>query len=227
MCVGHRRAGFAGRPAVQAFLDACRHPLRSMHKVGPVIRLPLVLKRRSAGPVPLPGSAPGQRGCARSRTRAEQAKVAVAVVALTTAMVSTSLAWTGGSPRRHVQCPNAGREAADWLRTPCRDAHSRAGAGGPGRPSSPTQVWAPATTSRCGARRRPWGVRDSIPRATPLGHSGAGLVQRCSPPGDRQRAGQYPCPPRRFLVRNDLDPETSCSAARPILLHRSIAGSPG
>ena len=55
-------SGGLGSPVahqVQAFLDAAGTPLRNMHKLEPVIRLPLVLGlAHLLGRIPLPGSAP-------------------------------------------------------------------------------------------------------------------------------------------------------------------------
>ena len=60
LAVGY--SGGLGSPVahqVQAFLDAAGTPLRNVHKLGPVVRIPLVLGfAHLLGRIPLPGSAP-------------------------------------------------------------------------------------------------------------------------------------------------------------------------
>ena len=59
-------SGGLGSPVahqVQAFLDAAGTPLRNVHKLGSVIRIPLVLGlAQLLGRIPLPGSAPVRSG---------------------------------------------------------------------------------------------------------------------------------------------------------------------
>src|ERR1700753_4497953 len=74
----------------------------------------------------------------------------------------------------------------------------------------------------------PWGVRDSIPLTPPQTVRALDSVQRLFAAG-RPSAGLADTLARQgisyIVVRNDLDPDTSRSA-RPILVHRAIAGSP-
>ncbi len=156
----------------------------------------------------------------------------MAVVALTALMVSTSLAWTGrvAPPGTFGALPQYWQEAADWLRT------HHAATPTPGRvlvvPGAPfaTQVWGTSHDEPLQVLGDgPWGVRDSIPLTPPQTIRALDSVQRLFAAG-RPSAGLADTLARQgisyVLVRNDLDPETSRSA-RPILLHRSIAGSPG
>ena len=75
----------------------------------------------------------------------------------------------------------------------------------------------------------PWGVRDSIPLTPSQTIRALDSVQRLFAAG-RPSAGLADTLARQgisyVVVRNDLDPDTSRSA-RPILVHRAIAGSPG
>lgn len=234
LAVGHR-GGLASPVAhpVQAFLDAAGTPLRNVHKVGPVIRLPLVLGlAQLLSRVPLPGSAPRPAWLRAFAHPERDKRVAVAVVALTALMVSTSLAWTGrvAPPGTFGALPQYWQEAADWLRT------HHAATPTPGRvlvvPGAPfaTQVWGTSHDEPLQVLGDgPWGVRDSIPLTPPQTIRALDSVQRLFAAG-RPSAGLADTLARQgisyVLVRNDLDPETSRSA-RPILLHRSIAGSPG
>ncbi|EFI32718.1 transmembrane protein [Mycobacterium tuberculosis 94_M4241A] len=69
--------------------------------------------------VPLPGSAPRPAWLRAFAHPERDKRVAVAVVALTALMVSTSLAWTGrvAPPGTFGALPQYWQEAADWLRT--------------------------------------------------------------------------------------------------------------
>src|SRR5262249_12414763 len=74
----------------------------------------------------------------------------------------------------------------------------------------------------------PWGVRDSIPLNPPQTIRALDAVQRLFAAG-RPSAGLADTLARQgisyVVLRNDLDPDSSRSA-RPILVHRAIAGSP-
>lgn len=198
-----------------------------------MIRLPLVLGlAQLLSRVPLPGSAPRPAWLRAFAHPERDKRVAVAVVALTALMVSTSLAWTGrvAPPGTFGALPQYWQEAADWLRT------HHAATPTPGRvlvvPGAPfaTQVWGTSHDEPLQVLGDgPWGVRDSIPLTPPQTIRALDSVQRLFAAG-RPSAGLADTLARQgisyVLVRNDLDPETSRSA-RPILLHRSIAGSPG
>ncbi|OCB33127.1 hypothetical protein A5675_22805 [Mycobacterium malmoense] len=229
-------SGGLGSPvahAVQAFLDASGAPLRNVHKLGSVIRIPIVLGLAQVlGRIPLPGSVPGavwRRAFARPE---RDRRVAVAIVILTALMVSTSLAWTGRltPPGTFSAIPRYWQETADWL-----DQHNR-GTPVPGRvlvvPGAPfaTQVWGTSHDEPLQVLGgSPWGVRDSIPLTPPQTIRALDSVQRLFAAG-RPSAGLADTLARQgisyLVVRNDLDPDTSRSA-RPILVHRTVDGSPG
>ncbi len=236
LAVGY--SGGLGSPLahqVQAFLDAGGTPLRNVHKLGPVIRLPLVLGLAELlGRIPLPGSSP-KSVWLRAFTHPERDKrVAAGIVALIALMVSTSLAWTGRltPPGAFSAIPQYWHDAADWL---SEHNAGKAGSPTPGRvlvvPGAPfaTQVWGtshdePLQVLSSG----PWGVRDSIPLTPPQTIRALDSVQRLIAAG-RPSAGLADTLARQgipyVVLRNDLDPESSRSA-RPILVHRAIAGSP-
>ncbi len=233
---------------VQTFLDSSGAPLRNVHKVGSVIRIPVVLGiAHLLGRLPLPGSVPdsvASTGAAptwlRAFARPERDKrVAVGIVVLTALAVSTSLAWTGRltPPGAFTAIPRYWHDAADWL-----SAHNssgsqlEAGTPAPGRvlvvPGAPfaTQVWGTSHDEPLQVLgSSPWGVRDSIPLTPPQTIRALDSVQRLFAAG-RPSAGLADTLARQgisyVVVRNDLDPDTSRSA-RPILVHRAVDGSPG
>ncbi len=218
---------------VQAFLDAGGAPLRNVHKLESVIRIPLVLGLAALlGRIPLPGSAP-TRVWMHAFVRPEQDKrVAVGIVALVAVLAGTSLAWTGRltAPGAFGAIPPYWRAAADWL-----SEHNR-GVPAPGRvlvvPGAPfaTQVWGNSHDEPLQVLGdSPWGVRDSIPLTPPQTIRALDSVQRLLAAG-RPSAGLADTLARQgisyVVVRNDLDPDTSRSA-RPLLVHRAVTGSPG
>ncbi|MCV7101259.1 alpha-(1-_3)-arabinofuranosyltransferase, partial [Mycobacterium palustre] len=222
---------------VQAFLDAAGAPLRNVHKLGSVIRLPLVLGvAQLLGRIPLPSWGPGSAPppvWLRAFAHPERDKrVAVAVVVLTALLVSTSLAWTGrlAPPGTFAAIPWYWHQAADWL-----SEHNK-GTPVPGRvlvvPGAPfaTQVWGTSHDEPLQVLGdSPWGVRDSIPLTPPQTIRALDSVQRLLAAG-RPSAGLADTLARQgisyVVLRNDLDPENSRSA-RPILVHRAVDGSPG
>ncbi|WP_373177043.1 alpha-(1-_3)-arabinofuranosyltransferase domain-containing protein, partial [Mycobacterium marinum] len=233
LAVGY--SGGLGSPLahqVQAFLDAEGTPLRNVHKLGPVIRLPLVLGLAELlGRIPLPGSAPKPVWLGAFAHPERDKRVAAGIVALTALLVSTSLAWTGRltPPGTFTAIPAYWHQAADWL------SEHNTGAPAPGRvlvvPGAPfaTQVWGTShdeVLQVLGAS--PWGVRDSIPLTPPQTIRALDSVQRLIASG-RPSVGLADSLARQgisyLVLRNDLDPESSRSA-RPILAHRAITGSP-
>ncbi|HEU4360799.1 MAG TPA: alpha-(1-_3)-arabinofuranosyltransferase [Mycobacterium sp.] len=229
-------AGGLGSPLadqVQAFLDGAGAPLRNVHKLESVIRIPLVLGlTHLLGRIPLPGSAPTPEW-RRAFAHPEQHKsAAVGLVVLVALLVSTSLVWTGRltPPGAFNAIPPYWRAAAAWL------AEHNTGSPAPGRvlvvPGAPfaTQTWGtshdePLQVLDAG----PWGVRDSIPLTPPETIRALDSVQRLFAAG-RPSAGLADTLARQgisyLVLRNDLDPDTSRSA-RPILVHRAVNGSPG
>jgi arabinofuranan 3-O-arabinosyltransferase len=218
---------------VQAFLDGGGAPLRNVHKLEPVIRLPLVLGiAHLLGRVPLPGSAP-RRVWVNALAHPEHDKrVAVGIVVLIALAVSTSLAWTGRltPPGAFGAIPQYWHDTADWL-----DAHNNEGQPRgrvlvvPGSPFA-TQVWGTSHDEPLQVLgNSPWGVRDSVPLTPPQTIRALDSVQRLFAEG-RPSAGLADTLARQgvsyLVVRNDLEPDTSRSA-RPILVHRTVEGSPG
>ncbi len=234
MAVGY--SGGLGSPLahqVQLFLDAAGAPLRNVHKLESVIRIPIVLGVAALlSRVPLPGSVPRARWLSALAHPERDKRVAVAVVVLTALMVGTSLAWTARltPPGTFRAIPRYWHDAADWL-----TAHNT-GTPSPGRvlvvPGAPfaTQTWGTTHDEPLQVLGgSPWGVRDSIPLTPPQTIRALDSVQRLFAAG-LPSAGLADTLARQgisyVVVRNDLDPDSSRSA-RPILVHRAIEGSPG
>lgn len=229
LAVGY--SGGLGSPVahqVQAFLDAGGTPLRNVHKLGPVVRIPMALGfAHLLGRIPLPGSAPKSTWLAAFAHPERDRRVAVGIVALTGLLVSTSLAWSArlAPPGTFSALPDYWHEAADWL-TAHREGRVLVV---PGAPFA-TQVWGTSHDEPLQVLgSSAWGVRDSIPLTPPQTIRALDSVQRLFAAG-RPSAGLADSLARQgisyVVVRNDLDPESSRSA-RPILVHRAIAGSPG
>ncbi|CAN5147377.1 DUF3367 domain-containing protein [soil metagenome] len=218
---------------VQLFLDAGGAPLRNVHKLEPLLRLPLALGlAHLLGRIPLPGSAPRPVWKRAFAHPEDDKRVAVGIVVLVALTVSTSLAWTGRltPPGGFTGIPDYWHAAADWL------TEHNTGTPTPGRvlvvPGAPfaTQVWGTSHDEPLQVLgESPWGVRDSIPLNPPETIRALDSVQRLFAAG-RPSAGLADTLARQgisyLVVRNDLDPDTSRSA-RPILVHRTIDGSPG
>ncbi len=225
-------SGGLGSPVahqVQAFLDAGGTPLRNMHKLEPLLRLPLALGlAHLLGRIPLPGSAP-RRVWADALAHPERDKrVAVGLVVLVALAAATSLAWTGRltPPGSFTAIPQYWHDTADWL-----DEHDTGGRVlvAPGAPFA-TQIWGASHDEPLQVLgSSAWGVRDSIPLTPPQTIRALDSVQRLFAAG-RPSAGLADTLARQgisyVVVRNDLDPEASRSA-RPLLVHRAIEGSPG
>jgi arabinofuranan 3-O-arabinosyltransferase len=237
MAVGY--SGGLGSPLahqVQVFLDAAGAPLRNVHKVESVIRIPIVLGiAQLLGRIPLPGSAPVSVWLSAFAHPERDKRVAATIVVLTALTVSTSLAWTGRltPPGTFSAIPRYWHEAADWLSE--HDPGSETGSPPPGRvlvvPGAPfaTQVWGTSHDEPLQVLgSSPWGVRDSIPLNPPQTIRALDSVQRLFAAG-RPSVGLADTLARQgisyVVLRNDLEPETSRSA-RPILVHRAIEGSP-
>ena len=214
---------------VQSFLDAAGAPLRNVHKIEPVIRIPLVLGiAHLLGRIPLPGSV-SRPVWVRAVAHPEKDKrMAAGIVVLTALLVATSLAWTGRltPPGTFRAIPDYWHQAADWL-TENHDAGRVLVV--PGAPFA-NQIWGNSHDEPLQVLGDfPWGVRDSIPLTPPQTIRALDSVQRLFAAG-RGSAGLADTLDRQgisyLVVRNDLDPETSRSA-RPLLVHRAIEGSPG
>ncbi|ORV97544.1 alpha-(1-_3)-arabinofuranosyltransferase [Mycobacterium kyorinense] len=213
---------------VQAFLDAGGAPLRNVHKLESLIRIPLVLGlAQLLSRVPLPGSAPASVWLRAFDHPERDRRVAAGIVVLIALMVSTSLAWTGrlAPPGAFRAIPQYWHDAADWL-----DQHNTGGRVlvVPGAPFA-TQVWGTSHDEPLQVLGdSSWGVRDSIPLTPPQTIRALDSVQRLLAAG-QPSAGLADTLVRQgisyVVLRNDLDPDTSRSA-RPILVHRAITGSP-
>ena len=231
LAVGY--SGGLGSPvahAVQAFLDADGTPLRNMHKLEPLLRLPLMLGlTHLLGRIPLPGSVPRREWMHAFAHPERDKRVAVGVVVLVALAAATSLAWTGRltPPGAFDAIPQYWHDTADWL-----DEHNKDGGRvlvAPGAPFA-TQVWGNSHDEPLQVLgSSPWGVRDSIPLTPPETIRALDSVQRLFAAG-RPSAGLADTLARQgilyVVVRNDLDPEASRSA-RPLLVHRTIEGSGG
>ncbi|MBU3706542.1 MAG: DUF3367 domain-containing protein [Mycobacterium sp.] len=232
-------AGYAdglGSPVAQQvreFLDAAGAPLRNVHKLEPVIRIPIALGlAHLLGRIPLPGSAPRPVWLRAFAHPEDDRRVAVGIVILTALTVATSLAWTGRltPPGAYSAIPDYWHDSADWL------TENNTGDPLPGRvlvvPGAPfaNQVWGNTHDEPLQVLgESPWGVRDSIPLNPPQTIRALDSVQRLIAAG-RPSAGLADTLARQgisyVVVRNDLDPQDSRSA-RPLLVHRAIGGSPG
>src|ERR1700754_2561785 len=226
-------SGALGSPVaqqVQEFLDAGGTPLRHIHKLEPLLRLPLALGlAHLLGRIPLPGSAPRREWVQAFAHPERDKRVAVGLVVLVALAAATSLAWTGDltPPGAFAAIPQYWHDAADWL-----DEHNSAGGRvlvAPGAPFA-NQVWGNTHDEPLQVLgRSSWGVRDSIPLNPPETIRALDSVQRLFAAG-RPSAGLADTLARQgisyVVVRNDLDPESSRSA-RPLLVHHAIEGSVG
>ena len=217
---------------VQAFLDAGGAPLRNVHKLESLIRIPIVLGlAQLLGRIPLPGSVPKQLWRSAFAYPERDRRVAVGIVVLTALIAGTSLAWTGriAPPGTYTAIPRYWHDTAEWL-----SAHNT---GTPTRgrvlvvPGAPfaTQLWGTSHDEPLQVLGdSPWGVRDSIPLTPPQTIRALDSVQRLFAAG-MPSEGLADTLARQgisyVVVRNDLDPDASRSA-RPILVHRAITGSP-
>lgn len=231
LAVGY--SGGLGSPiaaGVQLFLDADGTPLRNVHKLEPLLRLPIALGlAHLLGRIPLPGSV-SRRGWVDAFAHPERdRRVAVGIVILTALAAGTSLAWTGRltPPGSFETIPAHWHDTAAWL-----DEHNTDGGRvlvAPGAPFA-TQVWGNSHDEPLQVLgHSPWGVRDSIPLTPPETIRALDSVQRLFAAG-RPSAGLADILAQQdisfVVVRNDLDPETSRSA-RPLLVHRVMDNSPG
>ncbi|MGV0666229.1 alpha-(1-_3)-arabinofuranosyltransferase [Mycolicibacillus trivialis] len=234
--LGAGYAGGLGAPLahpVQAFLDGAGAPLRNVHKLESLIRIPLTLGLAALlARIPLPGSAPREQWLAAFAHPERDRRVAAGIVTLCALLTATSMAWTGRltPPGTFDAIPQYWHDAADWL------TEHNTGTPVPARvlvaPGAPfaTQVWGSTHDEPLQVLgESPWGVRDSIPLIPPQAIRALDSVQRLLA-GGRPSAGLADTLARQgvgyLVVRNDLDPDTSRSA-RPILVHRAVDGSPG
>ncbi|WP_206038099.1 DUF3367 domain-containing protein [Rhodococcus sp. HNM0569] len=231
--VGELAGPFA--ESVRVFLDGAGAPLRNVHKLEPLVRLPIALGlAHLLARVPLPGSVPTQRWRSALAHPEREKSVAFATLVLVALVLSTSLVWTGKlAPRgTYTEVPQHWHDAAQWLEDHASGdspATSQRALVAPGAPFG-IQTWGLTRDEPLQAlASTPWTVRDSVPLTPPGAIRAMDSVQRLlvdGRPSDglaRTLLGQgisY------LVVRNDLDPETSRSA-RPMLVHQAVNGSPG
>ncbi|MEV0333988.1 alpha-(1-_3)-arabinofuranosyltransferase [Nocardia sp. NPDC050717] len=230
ICAGY--VGTLGGPfadTVRVFLDSAGAPLRNVHKLEPLIRLPLVLGlAHLLGRVALPASVP-MREWRNSFAHPERDRlVAVAALILAALTLATSLAWTGRlAPRgAYDRVPAYWTDTADWLADNAADTRALVV---PGAPFG-SQIWGLTRDEPLQAlAETPWAVRDSVPLNPPGTIRAMDSVQRLIADG-RPSTGLAATLADQgigvLVLRNDLDPETSRST-RPMLAHRAIEGSPG
>jgi arabinofuranan 3-O-arabinosyltransferase len=231
--VGELSSPFAD--SVRVFLDSGGAPLRNVHKLEPLIRLPLVLGlAHLLTRVPLPGSVPfrvWRREFAHPEHNPMIALTGLLLVALT---IATAVAWTGRlAPRgAYDAVPDYWHQAAEWLA-----ANGDSGGAAPDEralvvPGAPfaAQVWGLTRDEPLQAlAQTPWAVRDAVPLTPPGAIRALDAVQRLIADGRPSNglATTLRAQGVGFLVlRNDLDPQTSRST-RPVLAHQAIDESPG
>ncbi|MEV6660899.1 alpha-(1-_3)-arabinofuranosyltransferase [Nocardia fluminea] len=230
ICAGY--VGTLGGPfaeSVRIFLDSGGAPLRNVHKLEPLIRLPLVVGlAHLLGRVALPASVPMPVWRSSFAHPERDRLVAVAALVLAALALATSLAWTGRlAPRgAYDRVPAYWSDTADWLADNAADTRALVV---PGAPFG-SQIWGLTRDEPLQAlASTPWAVRDSVPLNPPGTIRAMDSVQRLIADG-RPSTGLAATLADQgigFLVlRNDLDPETSRST-RPMLAHRAIEGSPG
>ncbi|MGO4616144.1 alpha-(1-_3)-arabinofuranosyltransferase [Nocardia sp. 2YAB30] len=230
ICAGY--VGELGGPfaeSVRVFLDSGGAPLRNVHKLEPLIRIPLVLGlAQLLARVPLPGSVPMRVWRAAFAHPERDRAVAVAALILAALALSTSLAWTGKlAPRgAYDRVPAYWQQTADWLRHNASDTRALVV---PGAPFG-SQVWGLTRDEPLQAlASTPWAIRDAVPLNPPGTIRAMDSVQRLIADG-RPSAGLAATLAGQgigiVVLRNDLDPDTSRST-RPMLAHRALDGSPG
>ncbi|TLF74450.1 alpha-(1-_3)-arabinofuranosyltransferase [Nocardia cyriacigeorgica] len=237
LCVGlvGITAGYVGElggpfaESVRVFLDSTGAPLRNVHKLEPLIRIPLVLGlAHLIARVPLPASVPMPVWRSAFAHPERDRKVAVTALILTALALSTSLAWTGKlAPRgAYDEVPEYWRQTAQWLNDNAADTRALVV---PGAPFG-SQVWGLTRDEPLQAlARTPWAVRDAVPLNPPGTIRAMDSVQRLIADG-RPSAGLAATLAGQgigvVVLRNDLDPDTSRST-RPMLAHQALDNSPG
>ncbi|MEU1983686.1 alpha-(1-_3)-arabinofuranosyltransferase [Nocardia sp. NPDC019395] len=230
ICAGY--VGQLGGPfaePIRVFLDSGGAPLRNVHKLEPLIRLPLVLGlAQLLARVPLPGSVRAAQWRAAFANPHRDRRVAVAMLILAALTLSTSLAWTGKlAPRgAYDQVPAYWQQTADWLRDNAADTRALVV---PGAPFG-SQVWGLTRDEPIQAlAETPWSVRDAVPLTPPGTIRAMDSIQRLvadGRPSDGLAAALRGQGIGILVLRNDLDPDTSRST-RPLLAHSAVEGSPG
>ncbi len=229
-------AGYVGElgspiaESVRVFLDSGGAPLRNVHKLEPLIRIPLVLGlAHLLARVPLPVAVPAAQWRPALAHPERHPMLAVSSLILVALTLASSLAWTAKlAPRgAYDKVPGYWHETADWLA-----AHAGPDTRAlllPGAPLA-SQTWGLTRDEPLQAlAKSPWVVRDAVPLNPPGAIRAMDSVQRLVADGRpsatlattlRNQGIGY------LVVRNDLDPETSRST-RPLMVHQTVSGSPG
>ncbi|MET8653244.1 alpha-(1-_3)-arabinofuranosyltransferase [Nocardia aurea] len=225
--VGELSGPFA--ESVRVFLDSGGAPLRNVHKLEPLIRLPLVIGlAHLLSRVPLPVSSPLPVWRSAFAHPERDRMVAIAALVLAALTLSTSLAWTGKlAPRgAYDEVPAYWEQTARWLSDNAADTRALVV---PGAPFG-SQVWGLTRDEPLQALAdTPWAIRDAVPLNPPGTIRAMDSVQRLiadGRPSEGLAATLADQGIGYLVLRNDLDPETSRST-RPLLAHRAIEGSPG
>lgn len=217
---------------VRNFLDGAGAPLRNVHKLEPLIRIPLVL-----GLAHLLATAPSW-GRSTSSTlgwsalaHPERHRRAAALLAVTALVVlGGGLGWSGKlAPRGpYDQVPDYWAQTADWL-----SAHEPAD-GPQGRalvvPGAPfgAQLWGFTRDEPLQPlAQTPWVTRDAIPLVPPGAIRALDAVEAQLASGRGAaglRAALADLGIDHVVVRADLDPATSRSA-RPVLAYQALIDS--
>ncbi|WP_072688946.1 alpha-(1-_3)-arabinofuranosyltransferase [Rhodococcus marinonascens] len=222
---------------VRLFLDSGGAPLRNVHKLEPLVRLPLVLGlAHLLAKVPLPGSVPFARWRSAVAHPEREPMVAVTSLILVALTLATSLAWTGKlAPRgTYTAVPGYWHQAAAWLAdnaggTSPDGSDAERALVVPGAPFG-SQVWGLTRDEPLQAlASTPWASRDAVPLTPPGTIRAMDSIQRLiadGRPSDGMAQTLLGQGIHYLVLRNDLDPDTSRSA-RPILVHQAVTRSPG
>ncbi|MFZ2177047.1 MAG: alpha-(1-_3)-arabinofuranosyltransferase, partial [Rhodococcus sp. (in: high G+C Gram-positive bacteria)] len=236
-------AGYIGELAspfaeeVRLFLDSAGAALRNVHKLEPLVRLPLVLGlAHLLAQVPLPGSVPFARWRGALAHPERERMVAVTSLVLVALTLATSLAWTGKlAPRgTYTSVPDYWQQAASWLEdnaggTSPDGSDAERALVVPGAPFG-SQVWGLTRDEPIQAlASTPWASRDAVPLTPPGTIRAMDSIQRLiadGRPSDGMAQTLLGQGISYLVLRNDLDPGTSRST-RPLLAHQAVTGSPG
>ena len=221
---------------MRLFLDSTGAPLRNVHKLEPLVRLPLVLGlAHLLAKVPLPGSVPVARWRSAFAHPEREPMVAVTSLVLVALTLATSLAWTGKlAPRgTYSEVPDYWQQAASWLEdnaggTSPDGSDAERALVVPGAPFG-SQLWGLTRDEPMQAlASTPWASRDAVPLTPPGTIRAMDSIQRLitdGRPSDGMAQTLLGQGIHYLVLRNDLDPETSRST-RPLLAHQAVTGSP-
>lgn len=234
--VGALGAPFAGH--VRAFLDGPGAAFRNVHKFDPLLRLPLAL-----GFTHLLSRVPVHSWADVAHPE-RQPRVAAGMVMVMALVVAVSPAWTLRlAPQgTYREVPDYWSEAAQWLAAHAPEPPSGGAGSSPQEPTPAaralvvpganfaSQLWGLTRDEPLQPlARSPWAVRDAIPLVPPNTIRAMDAVEQLVADGRPAEglaatlAGQGI---RFVVVRNDLNLAVS-DAASPLLVHRTMLGSPG